>query len=159
MRHSTCHIGSCTRHSEILYGDVSSVQCDGNKQIPPGLKNDYRPYLYCKNKKSSLLVDSGAQLCVVPRDPKIHKEIDPGIRIKGANNKPIPVYAIHRCTFRFREQTMRWLVLACDIDTAILGADFIDHFGIGILFHNHTFCIPGPNGQVQELAPFAARKS
>ena len=103
------------------------------------------------------MVDSGAQLCVVPRDPKIHKKIDPGIRIKGANNKPIPVYAIHRCTFRFGEHTMRWLVLACDIDTAILGADFIDHFGIGILFHNHTYCIPGQNGQLQELAPFAAR--
>ena len=73
-----------------------SVQCDRKDQeIPPGLEKDLRPFIYCEKKKEAMLADTGSSLCVVPRDPKLHKEVDHDIRIKGANNKPIPVYAIH----------------------------------------------------------------
>ena len=85
-----------------------SVQGDkGNQEVPPGLKKDLRPFIYCMKKKEAMLADTGSSLCVVPRDPKLHKEIDPDVRIKGANNKPIPVYAIHRYTFRFGDVTIR----------------------------------------------------
>ena len=80
---------------------IASVKCDRiDQELPPGLSKDLRPFVYCKRQKKAALMDSGACLCVVPRNPKIHKEIDPEIRIKGANNKPIPVYSIHKCTFQ-----------------------------------------------------------
>ena len=104
-------------------------------------------------------MDSGACLCVVPRDPKIHKEIDPEIRIQGANSKPIPVYAIHKCTFQFGETTIRWLVLACDVDSTIIGSDLMDKFGIDVRYSNHTFAIANDDGTVRELAPWATCKS
>ena len=139
---------------------VASVQCDRiDQEVPIGLKKDLRPFIYCSNQKKAALMDSGSCLCVVPRNPKIHKKIDPEIRIKGANNKPIPVYAIHKCTFRFGETTIRWLVLACDVETAIIGSDMIDKYGIDIKFSNHTFTIANSDGTVRELAPFATTKS
>ena len=141
-------------------GSVASVQCDRiDQEVPIGLTQDLRPFIYCKRQKKAGLMDTGSCLCVVPRNPKLHKEIDPDIRIKGANNKPIPVYAIHQCTFRFGETTIQWLVLACDVETAIIGSDLMDRYGIDVKFSNKTFTIANSDGTVRELVPWATCKS
>ncbi|BHF74694.1 hypothetical protein SprV_0501778100 [Sparganum proliferum] len=88
---------------------------------------------YVRNTRSgrSLLVDTSAQLSVIPRTPAARPYPNPGLFLQAVNTSPIITFVTCSLSLDigFR-RLFPWVFVVADIPCAILGADFLAAFDL-----------------------------
>jgi len=88
---------------------------------------------YIKDHSSGLtfLVDTGTQVSVIPPTSLQRKHRHDGFQSQAVNNSPIATYGNQLLTLDLRlHRSFRWVFVIADVQTPILGADFLQHFGL-----------------------------
>ena len=94
-----------------------------------GVKNkDIRPQVQDQISKEWLLVDSGAQVSVWPRNRVPDAIIDPYVSIRAVNKTKILTYGKKEISVRFGRKQYNHTVLIADVDRPVLGWDFCKKF-------------------------------
>ena len=76
------------------------------------------------------LVDTGAQVSVIP--PSLRDKQSPStLTLQAVNNTTIPTYGTRSLTLNLGlRRTFRWVFVVANVTNAILGADFLQHYGL-----------------------------
>ena len=77
------------------------------------------------------LVDTGAQVSVIPPTHKERQHHRSDLTLRAVNNTPIPTFGTRSLTLNLGlRRTFRWVFIVAESSTPILGADFLRHFGL-----------------------------
>ena len=77
------------------------------------------------------LVDTGAQVSVIPPTSAQKKHRHDGFHLQAVNSSPIATYGSQLLTLDLGlRRTFRWVFVIADVQSPILGADFLRHFGL-----------------------------
>jgi len=77
------------------------------------------------------LVDTGAQVSAIPPTPVQCKHPQEGLCLQAVNNSTISTYGNQLLTLDLGlRRSFRWIFVIADVQTPILGADFLQHFGL-----------------------------
>ena len=87
--------------------------------------------------KQRFLVDTGAEVSVVPASP--HERHDPASfrSLVAANGSPIKCYGTRQVTFTIGAQNYTWDFLIAEVKRPLLGADFLRHSGLLVDVRGH----------------------
>ena len=90
---------------------------------------------YIQDRASGLrfLVDTGAEVSVVPRS-YVHKKTQPaGLSLQAVNNTSIPTFGNCSLTLNLSlRRNFSWIFIIAGVSTPILGADFLNHYGLSV---------------------------
>ena len=81
--------------------------------------------------KRTFLVDTGAQVSVLPptRSNRLRKQ--EGYTLSTVNGSAIATYGTRLLTLNLGlRRTFRWIFIIADVSKPLLGADFLHHFGL-----------------------------
>ena len=80
---------------------------------------------------SRFLVDTGAEVSVVPPlcTERLHQHLN--LNLQATNSATIATYGIRSLNLRLRH-TFRWAFVVADVKQPIIGADFLKHFGLQV---------------------------
>ena len=84
-----------------------------------------------RTNKLTFLVDTGAQVSVLPptRSDRLRKQ--EGYTLSAVNGTAIATYGTRSLTLNLGlRRTFRWIFIIADVSKPILGADFLHHFGL-----------------------------
>lgn len=86
----------------------------------------------------SFLIDTGADVSVIPKDSNLVRVKPTTIRLFAANGTPIKVYgeALLKVSLGLRREFL-WSFLIADVTTGIIGADFVSHYDLLIDLKRH----------------------
>ena len=77
------------------------------------------------------LVDTGAQVSVIPPSRTDRKSPHPNLTLQAVNGTAIPTFGTRSLTLNLGlRRTLRWVFVIAETATPILGADFLDHYGL-----------------------------
>ena len=89
-----------------------------------GLKSSRLFYIFDTNHKYRFLVDTGAEVSVLPPSPADRKHQD-GFNLLAVNGSGIATFGKRSLTLNLRlRRTFRWVFVIAEVHTPILGADF-----------------------------------
>ena len=81
--------------------------------------------------KRHLLVDTGASKSIFPPSGIFNlTQKDLGFKLLAANNSPITTYGWKKLPVCFNNMTYSWDFLIADVQTPLLGADFLAHYNL-----------------------------
>ena len=87
-------------------------------------------YITDRNLGLQFLIDTGAQVSVVPPSPKDRPSPNP-LTLQAVNGTTIRTYGTRSLTLNLGlRRTFRWIFVVADIANAIIGADFLQHFSL-----------------------------
>ena len=109
---------------------------------------------YVKDSSSSLrfLVDTGAQVSIVPptRADRANKHGD--YRLQAINGSDITTFGVRSLTLDIGlRRTFRWVFIIADIPRLVLGADFLYHFGLLVDLRRSTLLDSATQLRVQGI--------
>ena len=115
-------------------------------------------YILDKHSNTRFLVDTGAEVSVVPPTRMERTHPQPGFTLQGIDGTQITTYGVRSCTLNIGlRRTFRWIFTIANVKQAILGADFLHHFGLVVDIRRHTLADSTTqlqvNGLVARLAP------
>lgn len=86
----------------------------------------------------SFLIDTGADVSVIPKNSNLSRIKPTSIRLFAANGTPIEVYgeALLKVSLGLRREFL-WNFLIADVNTGIIGADFLSHYDLLIDLKRH----------------------
>lgn len=90
-----------------------------------------RLFVWDRTSKVQFLVDTGADLCVFPRQRLRGPHVKSSYELSAANGTPIATYGFATLSLNLglrREFTWRFVI--ADVSKPILGADFLAHYGL-----------------------------
>ncbi|BHF77518.1 hypothetical protein SprV_0602062500 [Sparganum proliferum] len=99
---------------------------------PPDGSNTGRTF-YVRDTRSGrrFLVDTGAQISVVPPTAADRRFSSPGLNLQAANCSPIPTFGSLSLTLNIGlRRSFTWIFVIADVPHAILGSDFLAEFDI-----------------------------
>ncbi|BHF70227.1 hypothetical protein SprV_0301327700 [Sparganum proliferum] len=108
---------------------VNPKVCAAN---PPDGCNTGRTF-YVRDTRSGrrFMVDTGAQISVVPPTPVDRRCPSPGLHLQAANCSPISTFGSRSLTLNIGlRRLFPWIFVVADVPTAILGADFLAAFDL-----------------------------
>ena len=77
------------------------------------------------------LVDTGAQVSAIPPTPAQRKHPQEGLHLQAVNNSTIATYGNQLMTLDLGlRRSFHWIFVIAEVQTPILGADFLQHFGL-----------------------------
>ncbi|XP_076383719.1 uncharacterized protein LOC143260968 [Megalopta genalis] len=83
------------------------------------------------------LVDTGADVSVIPRSPHSKRRIDDDFKLYAANGTPINTYGEQLLFVNLGLRTQfSWRFIVADTSKAILGADFLGHYSLLVNIKN-----------------------
>ncbi|VUZ44866.1 unnamed protein product [Hymenolepis diminuta] len=83
-----------------------------------------------RNSGTSYLINSGAEISVIPSTPANRNSSDHPLILAAANDSPIKTYGQKSVTLDLGlRRTFRWIFTIADVSKPIIGADFLCHFG------------------------------
>ena len=95
-----------------------------------GLKSSRLFYIFDTNHKYRFLVDTGAEVSVLPPSPADRKHQD-GFNLLAVNGSGIATFGKRSLTLNLRlRRTFRWVFVIAEVHTPILGADFLRHYNL-----------------------------
>ena len=88
-------------------------------------------HIYYRNSNTRFLVDTGAKVSVIP-STRIDRSHSPSpCFLQGVDGSQIATYGVRSCTLNIGlRRTFRWVFTIANVKQAILGADFLHHFGL-----------------------------
>jgi len=87
-------------------------------------------YIIDSNHNYRFLVDTGAEVSVVPPSPAERKHQN-GFNLLAVNGSGIATYGKRSLTLNLGlRRTFRWVFIVADVHTPILGADFLRHYDL-----------------------------
>lgn len=89
----------------------------------------YRLRIYDTSAKLNFLIDTGADVSVIPKCNNTARASPNGLKLFAANGSPISVFgeAILKLNLNLRREFL-WNFVIADVSQAIIGADFLSHF-------------------------------
>ena len=108
---------------------------------------------YITDRTSGLkfLIDTGAEVSVVPRS-HTHRKTQKGPSLQAINNTSIPTYGTCSLTLNLGlRRTFRWVFIIADVSKAIIGADFLKHYGLSVEMKSHRLLDPLTHLKVQGI--------
>ena len=85
-------------------------------------------YVFDKSSRTYFLVDSGAEVSLLPALPRDKRRPANGPALVAANGEPIRSYTRRQTSLRLGSHTFKWTFVVADTPVGILGADFlVDH--------------------------------
>ena len=98
------------------------------------------------------LVDTGVEVSVVPHLHTHRKTQSKGSSLQAINNTIIPTYSICLLTLNLRLcRTFGWVFIITDISRAMIGADFLKHYGLSVDMKSHHLLDPLMQLKVQGI--------
>ena len=95
-----------------------------------GLNSSHLFYIFDTNHKHRFLVDTGAEVSVLPPSPADRKHQD-GFDLLAVDGSGIATFGKRPLTLNLRfRRTFRWVFVIADVHTPILGADFLRHYNL-----------------------------
>lgn len=136
---------------------------------PGPIATNSRLFIIDLSTKLQFLVDSGAAVSVLPSTFKAVNAIPSKYKLYAANSSIINTYGqkLLSLNFGLRRQ-FRWAFIIADVDKPIIGADFIEHFGLLIDLKNRKLIdsltqlkttaeiYNGPTTQITTVCPDSA---
>ena len=98
----------------------------------PGQQQSSRLF-YVSDRTSGLsfLVDTGAEVSVLPPSRTERRSRQDGPGLQAVINTPIATYGERSLTLNLGlRRTLRWVFIIADVKNSILGADFLRHYGL-----------------------------
>lgn len=89
--------------------------------------------LFVSDRKSKIqfLVDTGSDLCVFPRTISKIRRPKSAYQLFAANGSPITTYGSTQLELDFGlRRAYSWRFIVADVSKAIIGADFLSHYGL-----------------------------
>ena len=98
-----------------------------------GLSHSRLFFIKDRSSGLSFLVDTGAEVSVLPPSGPSHSRQPTGYSLQAANHSTIATYGTRSLTLDLGlRRTFRWVFVVADVKHAILGADFLHHFGLTV---------------------------
>ena len=98
-----------------------------------GRSNSRLFFLRDRNSSLRFLVDTGAEVSVIPPSGPRHTLRPTGYSLQAANQSSIATYGTRSLTLDLGlRRTFRWIFIVADVKHAILGADFLHHYGLSV---------------------------
>ena len=95
-------------------------------------------YVTDKSTGTRFLVDTGAEVSVLPPSRTERRRQADHLTLQAINNTSIPTYGKHSLTLDLGlRRTCRWVFVIADIKRPILGADFLRHFNLLVDMRYH----------------------
>ncbi|BHF84866.1 hypothetical protein SprV_1002801800 [Sparganum proliferum] len=110
-----------------------------------------RLFLWDRIAGTKFLVDSGAEVSVVPPTPAERKNRSP-ICLTAANNSSIPTFGQRSITLDLGlRRIFRWVFIIADVSVGLIGADFLAHFNLLVDLKNRRLvdCITNLHARCQ----------
>ena len=83
------------------------------------------------NSGHRFLVDTGAEVSVIPPTPAEQKHKQDGLGLQAVNGSSISTFGTRSLTLDLGlRHTFRWVFVIADIQMPILGADFLREYGL-----------------------------
>ncbi|BHF62421.1 hypothetical protein SprV_0200540300 [Sparganum proliferum] len=97
-----------------------------------GSPSSGRTFYACDNvTRRRFLVDTGAQIGVVPPTPVDRRCPSPGLHLQAANCSPISTFGSRSLTLNIGlRRSFSWIFVIADVPHAILGSDFLAEFDL-----------------------------
>ncbi len=96
-------------------------------------------YIHDRNSDTHFLVDTGAEVSVIPPTRLERARPQSAFSILGVDGSHIATYGVRSCTLNLGlRRTFRWIFVLADVKRAILGADFLQHFGLVVDMSHRT---------------------
>lgn len=93
--------------------------------------NNSRLFLRDVQSRENYLVDTGSDLCILKPTAADKKKTPNLSTLYAANNTPIPTYGTRLVNVDIGlRRSMRWAFTVADTSSSIIGADFLDHYGL-----------------------------
>ncbi|XP_039970042.1 uncharacterized protein LOC120781945 [Bactrocera tryoni] len=104
-----------------------ATKCRTGKQ--PEVANNHRLRIFDSSSNISFLIDTGADVSVIPSNTKTARVNTTGLKLFAANGSPIKVYGevLLKLNLKLRREFV-WNFLIADVSHAIIGADFLSNF-------------------------------
>ena len=87
--------------------------------------NDSLLYVWDKSSERRFLVDTGAEVSVLPATGLDTRTCRTGPTLKAANGSTIKTYGIHSTKLQFGSHQYKWDFTVADVSRPLLGADFL----------------------------------
>jgi hypothetical protein len=92
-----------------------------------------RLYVYDKNTQVKFLVDTGSDVCVFPRTRVKSSLPKRNYSLSAVNGTSISTYGIITLPLNLGlRRNFTWNFIVADVDTAIIGTDFLAHFALSV---------------------------
>ena len=98
--------------------------------------HDFRPRAKDLNSNTYFLVDTGAAVSVYPRSMVTNAKCDVTRGLEAVNGTKIPTFGNKRVKVRFDQKTFEHEMVVADVETGILGFDFLLKFRFDLLWTN-----------------------
>nr|VZI05896.1 unnamed protein product [Spirometra erinaceieuropaei] len=109
------------------------------------------------SSSSRFLVDTGAQISVVPPTAADRRFPSPGLHLQAANCSPIPTFGSLSLTLNIGlRRSFTWIFVIADVPHAILGSDFLAEFDLLVDCRRARLLDCKTGLFVRGLTPFAA---
>ncbi|CAE1308181.1 unnamed protein product [Acanthosepion pharaonis] len=99
-------------------------------------------YIQDRNSNLRFLVETGAQISVIPlssRDKSMTKPKEALLKLQAANVTPISTYGERIMSLNIGlKREFTWTLTIADVETPILGADFLAHFNLSVELSSRT---------------------
>ena len=94
-----------------------------------GLDSQRLLFLFDRHSGVQFLVDTGAEVSVVPATSSELRSGLPGVSLRAANGTPIRTYGSRKVSLSINGRLYSWPFIVADVDKPLLGADFFCHHG------------------------------
>ncbi|CAH8493835.1 unnamed protein product [Dicrocoelium dendriticum] len=98
-------------------------------------------YVYDSSTNLNFLVDTGAEVSVIPRSAEKRNLLPTGLTLQAANNTKIHTYGQKMLTLNLGlRRSFPFVFLIADVQRPILGVDFLTKFGLIVDPRNRKLC-------------------
>lgn len=129
----------CTENPKPLFEPTTSKETtstDLNSNLNH-LTHICRIHVHDQNSTQSFLVDTGADISVIPPSPRERSHPVKSRQLFAANGSPIPTYGTKRLTINIGlRRPFEWIFTIADVKSPIIGADFLKHYDLLVDLRN-----------------------
>ena len=96
-------------------------------------------HIHDRHNHTQFLVDTGAEVSVVPPTRAERSCPQSTFTLQAVDGSQITTYGVRSCTLNIGlRRTFRWVFIIANVKQAILGADFLHHFGLVVDVRHRT---------------------